>query len=369
MNVKSLILPLILLLLCLCPGESQASEDMDWQWGIEPVYSQGADKPADGKLWGIAARKDDVQITFRLEAKNDLTAGQWIGDIRAPKKFYAKFRLINHDDHQVYFQIEDAKAIGPDAEYGSWKDGPETAPYQTVAFKFNWEMALKIRDKKTLILNIASVDAPKSGRDIHFPLDNFKAKLLEMETAIRSVPGADKYLLTDSEIKNMPITQLPVEIRTALSQELDGASKFLGRDKSDLMKLSFTQIEDLIDVRKQEKNATARAAKKAEFQAIYDQKPDWRDLNVCPKPDVKYCNHIGRKGYEVDNMFNMEFDYGEIIGVVWRSEGSIIHIYGGDLNYGIEPEIVRAKTNKYYYVLENDNGVIQIRAAKTMQLR
>jgi len=351
------------------PFTTHATDDMDWHWGVEPIHGQGMDKPADGKLWGIAAVKDDIQITFRLEAKNDMSMGRWIGDIRAPEKFYVKFRLMNHDGHQIYYKIEGARALGPDAQSGIWKDGPAIAPQQVMIFDFNWEKALKLKHQKSLIISYSSFDNKNESTDIVIPLDNYATKLSEMEAAIRAVPGSRKFLLTDADIRSMPINQLPAEIGAPLIKELDQASEFLGRDKADLMTLSFSSVENLITDQRKAKSKAAQEAKKAEHQKIYDQEPDWRDLNVCPKPDVNECRNIGRLGYEIDDLFNMEHDYGKTIGVVWRSEGSIIHIYGGSVNLDIDPKIVRAKSGKYYYVLESDEGYLEIRPVKTMLFR
>jgi len=368
-KTQHIITCLIFSVMLIWPFTVNATDDMDWHWGVEAIHGQGMDAPADGKLWGIAAVKDDIQITFRLEVKNDMSLGRWIGDIRAPEKFHVKFRLMDHNDHQIYYQIEGARAVGPDAQSGIWKDGPATAPQQAMTFDFNWEKALKLKGQKNLIINYSRFENKDESIDIVIPLGNYAAKLSEMESAIRDVPGARKFLLTDAEIRSMPINRLPPEIGAPLIKELDQASEFLNRDKDELMKLSFAAVENLIANQKKNKSILARAAKKAEHQEIYDQEPDWRDLNVCPKPDVSECRNIGRLGYEKDSMFNKEYDYGTIIGVVWRSKGSIIHIYGGSLDYDIDPEIVRAKSGKYYYVLEGDKGSLELRPAKTILLR
>ena len=97
---------------------AEAVEDMDWHWGEEPIHSQGRSKPADGKLFGIAAIKDDIQITFRLMAKNDMSQGNWTGDIRAPEKFYVKLYLIDQNGYRNYLKMNGARAVGEDAEYG-----------------------------------------------------------------------------------------------------------------------------------------------------------------------------------------------------------------------------------------------------------
>jgi len=369
MKIQLLIACLNFIIMLVCPIAANATEDMDWHWGVEPIHGQGMNAPADGKLWGIAAVKDDVQITFRLEAKNDMSMGRWIGDIRAPEKFYVKFRLMNHDDHQVYYKIEGGRAVGPDAQSGIWKDGPATASQQAMTFDFNWEKALKLKHQKSLIINYTSFDNKEESTDIVIPLGSYSDKLSEMEAAIRAVPGSRKFLLTDADIRSMPINQLPPEISAPLIKELDQASEFLGREKNELMKMSFAAVKDLIADKNKAEREAARAAKKAEHQAVYDQEPDWRDLNVCPKPDVSECRNIGRLGYEKDTMFNKEYDYGKIVGVVWRSKGTIIHIYGGSVDLDIEPKIVRANSGQYFYVLEKAEGYLEIRSAKTMLLR
>lgn len=348
---------------------AEAVEDMDWHWGEEPVHSQGSSEPADGKLFGIAAIKNNIQITFRLMAKNDMSQGNWIGDIRAPEKFYVKLYLIDQNGYRNYFKMNSARAVGKDAEYGGWKEGPATASQQAMTFEFSWDQAVKIKGNKTLIVNFASFENKDETIDIHFPLDTYDVNLLELETAIRAVPGSRQFLITDKEIRSMPIIHLPASISTSMVKQLTQAAEILGRDKNDLMRLSFDQVETLLEEKREADRASERAAKKAAHQAIYDQEPDWRDLNICPKPDVSECKNIGHLGYEIDNMFKKEYDYGEIIGVVWRSEGSIVHIYGGSLEIDIAPEIVRAKNAQYYYILENDKGFLEVRSVKGMLLR
>ena len=68
-------------------------------------------------------------------------------------------------------------------------------------------------------------------------------------------------------------------------------------------------------------------------------------------------------------MFGNEYDYGEIVGVVWRSEGSIIHVYGGSLDLGIDPDISRARKAGYYYILKSEEGFLKIRSAAGLLLR
>jgi hypothetical protein len=348
---------------------AEAAEDRDWHWGEEAIHSQGNDMPADGKLFGIAAIKDNIQITFRLMAKNDMSIGNWIGDIRAPEKFYVKFYLVDQNGNKKSFNVKGARAVGEDADYGSWKDGPATAAQQAMTFKFSWDQAVKIKGNKTLIVNFASFENKDETIDILFPLDTYDANLSELEAAVRAIPGSREFLMTDKDIRSMPINHLPANISTSMIKQLGQAAEILDRDKNDLMKLSFDQVEALLDGKREADRAAKRAAKKAAHQAIYDQKPDWRDLNICPKPDVGECRNIGRLGYEIDNLFKQEYDSGKIIGVVWRSEGSIVHIYGGSLELDIDPEIVRAKIAQYFYVLENDKGFLELRSAKGMLLR
>ena len=369
MSFKRIIALLFLVATIFVSNLAEAAEDRDWHWGEEPIHSQGKSMPADGKLFGIAAIKDDIQITFRLMAKNDMSQGSWIGDIRAPEKFYVKLYLIDQNGYRNNFKMNGARAVGEDAKYGGWKEGPATASQQAMTFDFSWDQAVKIKGHKTLIVNYASFDNKDETIDISFPLDSYDTKLSELEASIRAVPGSRQFLMTDKDIRTLPINHLPANISTPMIKQLAQAAEILGRDKHDLMKLSFDQVETLLGEKRQADKAAKRAAKKAAHQAIYDQKPDWRDLNICPKPDVRECQNIGRLGYEIDNMFKKEYDYGKIIGVVWRSEGSIVHIYGGSLKIDIDPEIVRAKTAQYYYVLENDKGFLELRSVKNIVLR
>lgn len=369
MNFKRIIALLFLVITLFVSTLAEAAEDRDWHWGEEPIHNQGRNMPADGKLFGIAAIKDNIQITFRLMAKNDMSQGSWVGDIRAPEKFYVKLYLIDQNGFRTYFKINGARAVGEDAEYGSWKDGPATASQQAMIFEFSWDQALKIKGNKTLIVNFTRFDNKDESLDIAFPLNSFDSNLSELEAAIRAVPGSRQFLMTDKDIRSMPINHLPANISTPMIKQLAQASEILGRDKHELMKLSFDQVETLLDEKRNADKAAKRAAKKAAHQAIYDQKPNWRDLNICPKPDVRECQNIGRLGYEIDTMFKKEYDYGKIIGVVWRSKGSIVHIYGGSLDIGIDPKIVRAEIAQYYYVLENDKGYLELRTVKKIFLR
>ena len=112
------------------------------------------------------------------------------------------------------------------------------------------------------------------------------------------------------------------------------------------------------------------AEKKKAYQAIYDQEPKWLDMNICPRSDVTYCLSIGKTAYDQPNiMLGSDFKYGEIIGVVWRSAGSIVRIYGGSLDYDIEPEIYRASEAQYYFILRGDEGRIDIRPCDNVVVR
>lgn len=369
MNFKSVITFFLLAASLLFSSIANSAEDTDWHWGQETIRSQGPDTPIDGKLFGIAALKDDIQITFRLEAKSDMSDGGWVGDIRAPEKFYVKFYLIDQNGQRNYFKMKNARAVGNDAQYGSWKEGPSTLPQQAMMFSFSWDEALKIKGHKTLIVNYATADNREETIDIPFSLDTYAANLSEMEAAIRAVPGSRQFLLTEKDVRTTPINHLPANIGTPLIKELSKAAEILGRDKNDLMKLSFDDVETLLSEKRDAGRAAERAAKKAEHKAIYDQEPDWMDLNVCPKPDVSHCRNIGRQGYEKDSMFNKEYDHGKIVGVVWRSEGSIIHIYGGSLDLNIDPEIIRAKTAQYFYIAKDEDGYLELHSVKNMLLR
>ncbi len=349
-------------------SSAMAADDIDWLVSHEAVTESGPGTPIVGKRWSMGTIKNDLMFNIHLDAAPDMLMGNWYGDIRSTERFYIKTFLLDTAGKKYNLKLNDIKAYGPDAEYGVWKKGAATTSIQALRFDFTREEILALKPFKSLVVNYGPFESPNDTTDIIFDLTNYTQRLAELDASIKNA-GGDAFLLTDEDINNMPINDLPAVHKNKWIDGVADISSELSVPFSELMKLSINQITEKVEAKKDANREAVKAAKRAEHQAIYDQKPDWKDLNVCPKPDVSECRNIGRMGYEKDNMFNKEYDYGKIIGVVWRSEGSIVHIYGGRIDYDLDPEIVRAKSAKYYYVLENDKGYLELRSAKNILLR
>ena len=134
-----------------------------------------------------------------------------------------------------------------------------------------------------------------------------------------------------------------------------------------LRRLSMNDIKDLLAAGDKAKDDARKAEIRARHQAIYDQEPEWRGMNICLVRYIDFCGNMGSEAY-VDDIFG-DFTYGRIEGVVWREKGEIIRIYGGSIDLGIEPEIVRAGEDAYYYLIETSSGGLDLRAAEGMLVR
>ncbi len=338
-----------------------AAEDIDWQFGSEPIHEKGVDSPVIGTFWALGARKDDIQITFSLETSTDMKRGGWVGDIRAPEKFYVKVYLIDDIGEKRFFNLKNGRAVGPDTEYGNWKKGPSTATEQMLQFDFSWEEILMVKNSKTIVLGYAHYDTPENSKDITIPLENFNAWLNELTNAVNNMEGGARFVMTKEEIYTTPLNDLPKALRNSSLKDVKQISKEISVPVVELLALSKNEIQKLrIDHAKATKDAKQALTKKA-HQAIYDQEPKWFDINVCPKPDVSYCNDIGKTAYHDGSVATVEGErlvtamavkYGKIFGVVWRSKGSIIKIYPGDIKWDRDPTILRAPKAEYYHIIK-----------------
>jgi len=347
---------------------AHAAEGEDWQVRSGPVTQSGPGTPVAGNRYTLGAVNEGVEFIVILDSSLDMMRGNWYGHIRSSERFYAKVHYINDAGRKIFLEIKDAKAIGPDSDWGIWKKGPATADVQVVQFDFTRDQLISLRAAKSLIVNYASFETPDDTRDIIFPMDVFDARLAELDASIQASDGS-AYLMTTDEVESTPIKDLPPAIQVPIKKDLTRVSNQLSVPLSELTSLTIPQLKLEIENKKSAMREAARAAKEAEYQAIYDQEPDWMDLNVCPKPDVSFCDNVGLEAYDDSILFGGDFSYGKIEGVVWRSEKSIVRIYGGDVDLGIEPEIYRAKAAKYYYIVKNAKGRIDIRSAKGMLIR
>ncbi len=343
-----------------------AGEDVDWVFGEEPIFEAGPESPEIGTRWALGARKDDIQITFRLEVATDMEQGGWLGDIRAPEKFYAKVYLIDNEGMKRYFKLENGKAVGPDSEYGIWKKTPSTESEQMLLFDFSWEQMQMVKNAKSIELGYTSFDNPDDSKDITIPLESFNGRLSELESSVKSVEGGAKYIMTRQELDTTPLNDLPKEMREDALEDLKQISIELSVPLIDLLKLSKNNIQKLRKENAEALKEAKQAMTKKAHQAIYDQEPEWFDINVCPKPDVGYCKNIGKKAYLESSMIgdgNEKFSgaltikYGKIYGVIWRSKGSIIEVYPGDIKWDRDPRIFRAPKAEYYYIIKDHDHI------------
>jgi len=351
-----------ILAFCFYAPVLSAAEDVDWIFGKEAIYEAGPESPTIGTRWALGTRKDDIQITFRLETSTDMKQGGWLGDVRAPEKFYVKVYLVDDAGVKRYFKLENGRAIGPDTEYGNWKEGPATADQQMLLFDFNWDQMQQVKKAKSIVLGYSPYDKRKDSQDITISLDSFTARLNELEASVKAVNEGTKFILTKEQIDTTPLNKLPASIREYWQDDLKQVSQKLSMPISELLKLSMQDIQKLqMDKAIQLKEAKLAQTRKA-HQAIYDQEPEWFDINVCPKPDVGYCNNIGKIAYLEDSMIKgdgvmftgaMTIRYGKIYGVIWRSKGSIIEIYPGDVKWDRDPRIFRAPKAEYYYIIKD----------------
>lgn len=361
-----------LLVMCICTflplSPAQAEGDVDWTMEQSPIYEAGPGTPVVGTRWTIGSIREAVQFTLHLDTQTDMMQGNWHGDIRARERFFSKLYLVDAAGRRSYLKIDSAQAIGPDAEYGAWKTGPATAEVQIMRFDFTRDKLMQLNTTTSLVLNYASFETPDDTTDIIFPMEHYQQALAALDTSVRSV-GGEAYLMTEQEIQSVPMNTLPQSIQNKLRDGLAEVSDALLVPVSELMRLSMAQVNDKIDSKKEAQRDAAKAAKRAEYQAIYDLEPDWLDLNLCPKADVSFCANVGRQAYANDMLVGGEFDYGEVMGVVWRSEGSIVRVYGGIVEYDIEPDVYRADEAEYYYIVKNDEGYLDVRACDGMLMR
>lgn len=90
--------------------------------------------------------------------------------------------------------------------------------------------------------------------------------------------------------------------------------------------------------------------------ASFAAQPDW--TNICPKPDVPYCDEVGKVAYNGAGMPQAlrGIKLGEIVGVTWRPEGSIIGVSEAIPSAGIPQEIRTSQRSAYYYIIDDGSG-------------
>ena len=346
-----------------------ATPDFDWNHGINILREAGPESPQVGIRWSLASAKDSIQVTFQLDASNDLKQGSWLGGVTSENKFFVKFYLLDNQGNKKFLKMSNARAFGPDSDRGIWKKGPATENPKMLVFQLDWENMLLIKNAKSLVLNYAEYDTPKEYRDIIFPLDNFNSHLEPLEASIKKVNGGERFLMTLEEINNTPIQNLPEVIQKQWRKDLIRVAEELEISIIEVKKHSMHGLNALQQKKVDEQRAALLAQKKKDHQAIYDQEPDWLDINNCPNSNISQCKNSGKQAYESDPMIGEPFHFGTILGVVWRSKDSIVRIYGGITDLGIDPEIHRATTAEYYYIVKSKRGPLDIRPLRAVTVK
>lgn len=93
--------------------------------------------------------------------------------------------------------------------------------------------------------------------------------------------------------------------------------------------------------------------------------------NVCPKPDVPYCDGVGKNAY--NNSTNppalQGIKLGKIVGVTWRPKGSVIGISEAIPAAGIEEEVRTSPRDAYYYMIDDGGEKLFVRQCREIDAK
>ena len=363
--LKSLWNPFFIFILSLISTQAISAQvqSIDWTHGNSPIYQSTPDSKVLGHRWWLYSLQHGHQISFRFDISLDGKQGAWFGDVRAKQRLRLfDFHTYSSGKYGQNVKTNGYFAQGPDSEKGEWKVGESTQEIHLVEFAMDWVELVKLKNADTLMLRYLSVESPKTDQKSNFSLAQFEKKMAEIEKEISKHKGGRKFILTRKQVQAMPLRDLPPRIRQEISEGITESEKRLGVAVGELENYSMDQIKQKISDKK-------NADKKKAHQKIYDMEPKWLDMNVCPRPDVNYCKNTGKTAYEKSPLIGEPFRFGRIIGVIWRSKGSITKIYGGSIEFDIEPEIRRASEAEYYYLVENDKGYTSIVVADSVALK
>lgn len=88
----------------------------------------------------------------------------------------------------------------------------------------------------------------------------------------------------------------------------------------------------------------------------YNEEPKWN--NICPDPDVSYCNNVGKNAH--NNNTNPPalrgIRLGKIIGVAWQPKGSIIGYEEAIPSANIPAKSYLSPRDAYYYIIDDGWG-------------
>ena len=94
--------------------------------------------------------------------------------------------------------------------------------------------------------------------------------------------------------------------------------------------------------------------------------------NVCPNPDIFYCNDINKNAYNSSRYFPVsatEFKLGKIIGVTWRPKGSLIGYSPAIPKANIPEEYRLSPRDAYYYIIDDGFGKPFVRQGREIDAK
>lgn len=346
-------------------------QDLDWDSFQVPIHENGPETPAVGLRSFIGVRKDGVEFSLSLATSTDLKQGRWTGLVTAVPRPQFKLQRLTKD--AVYaVKTTGARAEGPDAEsHGGWKTGDSTVATHAVIFDIEWDEIKKLTESDYLRVDYTTIEDPDTSHVVDISLLLFQEKIQALEDQFATTDEGKKFFLTKAEAMAIPIKDLPESMRAGpLKKLIERSSDFFKLTATEVMQFSVSELTAKKEAVDEKLRKNVLAEKKKAYQAIYDQEPKWLDMNICPRSDVTHCSSIGKTAYaQPDIMLGSDFTYGEIIGVVWRSAGSIVRIYGGMVDYDIEPKIHRASEAEYYFIVRNDEDRVDIRPCNYVVVR
>jgi len=341
---------------------TDANHELKNQWTTktESIYESAEKKNLRGGIWAIKTEKKEMLFAFFIAIAKGSQSGEWRGDIRTWKEIgiYGIYYFDNKDkSHRL--KIEQLRRL-------------DSVPFNKneklhrLSYLVKWDEILKLKNVKFLRIDYETRVKPKKSHSIKISLTGFETKLNELASAIKKETGSEYYLFSQERIHNTPIGQLPNFFKRDLAEKikslLDTKRGQLPKvsitiSGEEALKNSFNQVKALIE------NRFDRLYKEKQkaHRLIYDQEPNWMDMNVCPNSDIRYCRNVGKYGYENERVFQSSepYSFGKIQGVVWRPKNSIIKIYGGHIKYGIEPKISRTSVAGYRYLFFNKRGRVE----------
>lgn len=356
---RHLFFSILLTVISILFSSQTMADDTNSQWKLvtQPVYKSNQKKELIGNGWLVSTRQGPVGLAFKLTISKNAQYGAWLGIIRTTVNFHGlDLSFLDSKNQTIKLQHERMRKI---KSYSVGK-GSQSVKIHVFHFPVKWDGIAQLLSAKAIDIRYRTIEEPKVVKHRMVSTEGLKLKLEELSKSVQSHPERRFYVLKQSQINSIAIGKLPVVFKKSAYLQINikrlGSANKVKVSDEEVEKYSLNQINTLIDERKK----LLIAKRKEAYKAIYDQEPNWMDMNLCPKPDLYYCRNVGQQGEDVEPILwgTAPYKYGKIQGVIWRSKHSIIRISGGtlDLNSSIEPKIIRANKAGYYYLFFDKKG-------------